>query len=214
MADNPFVTTRRSSSARYGRTSLPRGTVNLIKRVTVVLIGFVIIKLVWFNGPSSSSDNNTLNNFPGRNGSPSVPRTNPKRSGDSSTSWPFPYARTRLSRSVLPLTQVLNHAPGFTVFKDVYYRRGRFIILTDSPYSIPDIDQIAYIEARPDNVLRPIELVEVRMKPIMGYMPEYIGKDRGAITPEEALKRFDPAKVEVIPGFSVSRYHHSVSRPG
>lgn len=164
--------------------SLPRGTLNAVKRGLVVLLTFLVINLYW-TGHSTSSSTSTV--F--------------RAGSDGPGELPYPLPRTRLLRGKVPITQVLNHAPGFTVFKDVYYQRGRYIIVTDSPHEIPShLDQIAYIEGRPDNVPEPIELIEVRRPPIMNNMPT----DRDHyITPESALRRFDPANIEVIAGISV-----------
>jgi hypothetical protein len=183
-----LLSTRRSSAARLRMKfrSLPRSTINLIKRFIAILVTLIILKSFFWNSSKSSILDRSLS----------------RRSSFSSSSdtWPFPLARTRLYRNKIPITQVLNHAPGFTVFKDLYYQNGRWVVFTDSPYEIPDPDHIAFNGKIPEA----IQVAEVRAKPLMCDMHEYIFRDRRAIFPEAALQRFDPANVQVTPGFSVS----------
>jgi protein O-GlcNAc transferase len=41
------------------------------------------------------------------------------------------------------LTSVLAHQPGFTVFENLYWQNDTFYVVTDQPWTIPDLDHIA-----------------------------------------------------------------------
>jgi hypothetical protein len=175
--------------------SLPRGTLNAIKRGLVVLLTFLVINFYWKDHyPSGSS---TVSGFESSlNG----------RDGEGHGGLPYPLPRTRLLRNSIPLTQILNHAPGYTVFRDLYFHKGIYLILTDSPHEIPkNLDHIAFIENRPVEVPKPVQMLEVRREPIIGNFPKGMIHD-AFITPEEAVKRFDVGKVEVVKGISVSGF--------
>lgn len=172
-----------------GMRRLPRGGLNWVKRGLVVVLTFLVINLYWTGHPSSSLSSGS---------------TTSRTTAGTEDRLPYPIPPRRLFRGRLPITQVLAHAPGFTIFRDVYFQRGRYIILTDAPYEIPDdLGKIAFVENQPEGEPKPVELVEVRKPPIMGNMPEFLERDR-FVTPEMALRRFDPGKVEVVEGISVS----------
>lgn len=169
--------------------SLPRGTLNAIKRGLVVLLTFLVINFYWRDHHPSTSTSLLGASLNGQG-------------GEGHGGLPYPLPRTRLLRNSIPLTQILNHAPGYTVFRDLYFHKGIYLILTDSPHEIPkNLDHIAFIENRPVEVPKPVEMLEVRREPIIGNFPKGMIHD-AFITPEEAVKRFDVGKVEVVKGIS------------
>jgi hypothetical protein len=184
-----FITKRLPVQMR----SLPRGTLNAIKRGLVVLLTFLVINFYWrdhhpLRASSVSGFDSSLNGL----------------DGEGHGGLPYPLPRTRLLRDQVPLTQILNHAPGYTVFRDLYFHRGIYLILTDSPHEIPkNLDHIAFIENRPVEVPKPVEMLEVRREPIIGNFPKGMIHD-AYITPDETVKRFDVGNVEVVKGISVS----------
>ena len=177
--------------------SLPRGTLNAIKRGLVVLLTFLVINFYWRDHHPSTSTSLLGASLNGQD-------------GEGHGGLPYPLPRTRLLRDQVPLTQILNHAPGYTVFRDLYFHKGIYLILTDSPHEIPkNLDHIAFIENRPVEVPKPVEMLEVRGEPIIGNFPEGMINER-YITPGEAVKRFGSeggdGKVEVVKGISVSAF--------
>lgn len=156
-----------------------------MKRGLVVLLTFLVINLYWTGDRSSKS-------------------TYASSSSEGSGELSNLLGRSRVLRGKVPFTQILNHAPGFTVFKNIYYQRGRYILVTDAPHEFPT-DTTRLIFKGGDPLLPQdanlLEMVEVRQPPIMINMPDYLDH---YITPEAAIRRFNPAEVEVIPGISVS----------
>lgn len=63
----------------------------------------------------------------------------PPKSSDESGEQNATFRNTDLSRlTALPETTIVEHAPGWTLFRDIYMANGTLLILTSSPSSFPE----------------------------------------------------------------------------
>lgn len=96
----------------------------------------------------------------------------------------------------LPQTSVLAHAPGFTVFENLYWRNFTYYILTDRPWSIPDVTLIASrgFEENHDPKNPAVQVMALRNAAVAPEVREenQLGKTIGF---EQARKSFGMAEV-------------------
>lgn len=89
------------------------------------------------------------------------------------------FRNTDFSRlSSLPETTMVEHVPGWTLFRDIYMANGTLLILTSSPHSFPDIRYMTSTglpaENSPENIA----------------LREPTPWDIDIVSPEEALQRW------------------------
>lgn len=101
--------------------------------------------------------------------------------------------------SLLPETTIVEHVPGWTLFRDIYMANGTLLVLTSSPSSFPDI---RYMTSTGLPALNTPENVALR---------EPTSQDMDIISPEEALQRWgdhpSTRRVWSVEGNTVSRNH-------
>jgi hypothetical protein len=111
-----------------------------------------------------------------------------------------------LSRvAVLPETTIVEHVPGWTLFRDIYMANGTLLILSSSPSSFPDI---LYMTSTGLAALNTKENIALRV-------PTPWNMD--FVTPEEAIQRWGDRpgsrRVWSVEGNTVSSTFDSVLAP-
>ncbi|KAG8213989.1 hypothetical protein J3R82DRAFT_10739 [Butyriboletus roseoflavus] len=82
------------------------------------------------------------------------------------------------SLSLLPETTIVEHVPGWTLFRDIYMANGTLLILTSSPSVFPDTRLMISTGLPSENNLENIALREPT------------SRDMDIVTPDEALQRW------------------------
>jgi hypothetical protein len=78
----------------------------------------------------------------------------------------------------IPQTELVSHAPGWTIFRNLYMADGTLFIVTSNPGSVPEIKLITSTGLRAENT----------PESIAARMPT--SRDMSVITPEEARQRW------------------------
>ncbi|KAJ8702211.1 hypothetical protein PTI98_000950 [Pleurotus ostreatus] len=97
----------------------------------------------------------------------------------------------------LPKTEVLAHAPGFSVIENLYWHNRTFYLVTDQPWRIPPIKLIASLSTdtrTPANGRVVAKIKSIRLQPVSPEVKEsnQIGE---TISLEAAERQFGSAQV-------------------
>ena len=105
------------------------------------------------------------------------------REGDTSSP-PFGTAVTPVDIfTMIPETEMVQHAPGWTVFKNLYMSNGTFFVVTDKPRS--EFPELFYILSVPIPALNTPENIQARIP---------TDQEMDFISPKEALRRWGPLR--------------------
>jgi hypothetical protein len=85
--------------------------------------------------------------------------------------------------TAIPETELVDHAPGWTIFTNLYMSNGTFYVVTDKPRS--EFPELHYILSVPIPALNTPENIQARLP---------TDQEMDFITPQEALRRWGPLR--------------------
>ena len=85
--------------------------------------------------------------------------------------------------TTIPETEMVQHAPGWTVFKNLYMSNGTFFVITDKPRS--EFPELSYVLSVPIPALNTPENIQARLP---------TEREMDFIAPHEALRRWGPLR--------------------